>query len=92
MNCHGENNKKQEVRKHSPLKHLLHMAICCGLPILVIGSLPLITRFSPSSAAVLERIAPFICPVMMLLMMPMMFRSMREGSCCDNKKAEDEKE
>lgn len=89
MNCHEENKEKQEVRRHSPLKHLLHMAVCCGLPILIIGALPLITRFSPTGAAILGRIAPFLCPIMMLLMLPMMLRGMRNGSCCDKKESED---
>jgi hypothetical protein len=51
MSCHEENKEKQVSHKHSPLKHMLHMAICCGLPIIIIGALPLITRFSPAPAA-----------------------------------------
>lgn len=85
MNCHEENKEKQEVRKHSPLKHMLHMAICCGLPIIIIGALPLITKFSPAAGGILEKIAPFLCPIMMLAMLPMMFGGSKKGSCCDNK-------
>lgn len=86
MNCHGnnENNKNQQgAHKHSPLKHMLHMVLCCGLPIIVLGSLPLISRLSPAAAGVLGRIAPFLCPIMMLLVLPMMLRGGKKGSCCD---------
>ncbi|HYE84457.1 MAG TPA: hypothetical protein VEG39_20130 [Clostridia bacterium] len=90
MNCHEENKEKQVSYKHSPLKHMLHMAICCGLPIIIIGALPLITRFSPGAAGILGKIAPFLCPIMMLAMLPMMFRGHKDGSCCDHTKANDE--
>lgn len=84
MNCHGDNKGKQETHKHSALKHMLHMAICCGLPIIIIGSLPLITRFSPEAGGILGKIAPFLCPIMMIAMLPMMFRGGKKGSCCDD--------
>ena len=86
MNCHGDNKEKQGNHKHSPLKHMLHMAICCGLPIIVIGLLPVITRFSPSAGNVIGKVAPFLCPIMMIFMMPMMMRGSKKGSCCDTKK------
>lgn len=86
MNCHDENKEKKMVHKHSPLKHILHMALCCGLPIIIIGALPLITRFSPAGGEIIGRITPFLCPIMMLLMLPMMFRGSKKGSCCDGTK------
>jgi hypothetical protein len=85
MNCHKDNEGKQGTHKHNPLKHVLHMALCCGLPIVIIGFLPLIARYSPAAGGVLGRIAPFICPIMMMLMLPMMFRGNKKGSCCDDK-------
>lgn len=84
MNCHNNNKNGNGTHKHSPLKHMLHMAICCGLPIIILAALPLITRFSPAAAGILGRIAPFLCPLMMLAMLPMMFGGGRKGSCCDN--------
>lgn len=83
MSCHEENKEKRESHKHSPLKHVLHMALCCGLPIVIVAALPLITRFSPAGGDIMGKLAPFICPVMMLLMLPMMFRNNKKGSCCD---------
>jgi len=84
MKCHEDNKEKQGTHKHSPMRHLLHMAICCGLPIVIVGLLPLIARFSPSGGELLAKIAPFICPVMMIAMLPMMFGKSKQ-SCCDNK-------
>jgi hypothetical protein len=84
MNCHGNNQEKQGNHKHSPLKHMLHMVLCCGLPIVIIGLLPVISRFSPGVSRILGVIAPFICPIMMVGMMGMMFRGNKRKSCCDD--------
>lgn len=86
MNCHGDNKEKQGTHKHSPLKHMLHMAICCGLPIIIIGLLPIITKLSPNAGSIIGRITPFLCPIMMIFMMPMMMGNNKKGSCCDTKK------
>lgn len=88
MKCHGDNGGNQ---KHSMLKHMLHMILCCGLPIVIIGFLPFITKFSPGAAGLLAIIAPFICPLMMVGMMVMMMRGNKKGSCCDNKNTENDK-
>lgn len=75
--CHQDNNKDTKNNNHnhhSPLKHMLHMVLCCGLPILIIFALPYIAKFSPAFAGILGVIAPFICPLMMGGMMFMMFR------------------
>ncbi|HEY8892725.1 MAG TPA: hypothetical protein VIM70_21025 [Clostridium sp.] len=86
-----ENKKvKQSNGKHSPLKHMVHMVICCGLPIVVLFSLPLITKISPSTGSLVLKIVPFLCPVMMIFMMPMMMRGNKKESCCD-KTNEDKK-
>ncbi|KOA21209.1 hypothetical protein CLHOM_03390 [Clostridium homopropionicum DSM 5847] len=84
MNCHSDNKGKQGAHNHSPLKHMLHMILCCGLPIVIIGVLPLVARFSPTVAKGLGSIAPFICPLMMLAMIPMMLGNNKKRSCCSN--------
>jgi hypothetical protein len=84
MNFHEGNKVKQGSHKHSPLKHMLHMILCCGLPIVILGFLPLITRFSPSAGSVIGRIVPFLCPLMMIAMIPMMFGGNKKENCCDN--------
>lgn len=85
MKCHGNDEGKQGGHNHSPLKHMLHMAICCGLPILIISFLPLISKFSPRVGGVLAVIAPFICPIIMLPMMINMFKGNKGANCCDDK-------
>ncbi|MBP2031719.1 hypothetical protein J2Z42_000384 [Clostridium algifaecis] len=87
MNCHGNNKEKQVTHKHNSLKHMLHMVICCGLPIVIVALLPIITKLSPSAGSVIWRITPFLCPIMMIFMMPMMMMgNNKKGSCCDSKK------
>jgi len=85
MNCHKDNKESNETHKHSPLKHMLHMVLCCGLPIVIIGLLPFIARFSPGTSKMLAVITPFLCPLMMLLMIPMMMGGNKKKSCCENK-------
>lgn len=71
-------NKDTKVQKHGHKSHLLHMALCCGLPLLILLVLPLI-----GYKGILLSIAPFICPIMMLVMVPMMMRG-HGGSCHNN--------
>lgn len=83
MNCHG--NKNGENKKHNPIKHMLMMVLCCGLPFLLVAVLPFL-NIGGGFKALITGIAPFICPLMMLLMIPMMFRGMKNGGCCARKK------
>ncbi|MFW2488257.1 hypothetical protein [Clostridium chromiireducens] len=84
MNCHG-NNKNSENKKHNPIKHMLMMVLCCGLPFIVVSILPFINLQGGLKTAI-AGIAPFICPIMMVLMMGMMFKGSKNGSCCSGKK------
>lgn len=83
MNCHG--NKNGENKKHNPIKHMLMMVLCCGLPFLLVAILPFISIGVGLKTAI-AGIVPFICPIMMMLMMPMMFKGMKQGGCCSKKK------
>lgn len=85
MNCHGNNKNKQNSHNHNPLKHMLHMVICCGLPLILVGLLPAISRLSPSASIIIGKITPFLCPLMMIFMIPMMIGSNKKSNCCDNK-------
>ncbi|MGE5633068.1 MAG: hypothetical protein ACM3TR_18525 [Caulobacteraceae bacterium] len=53
MNYNDNNKESQGPKNHSALKHALHMAICCGLPIIIIAALPFIARFSPKTGSLL---------------------------------------
>jgi hypothetical protein len=88
MNLNINNETEQGTHKHSPLKHMLHMIICCGLPVVIILSLPFIAKLSPGVATLLGFIAPFICPIMMGGMLFMMFGGKKKSSCCDEDKKE----
>lgn len=72
MNCHNNNNNDKP--NGVSFGHLLHLIICCGLPIMIIFSLPFIAKLSPAVASMLATIAPFICPIMMGGMIIMMFK------------------
>lgn len=76
MNCHG-NSKKGN--KNSTLKHMI---ICCGLPIIIIGILPFISRISPGFARILGVVAPFICPIMMGGMLGTILLGNNKKGCC----------
>lgn len=91
MNCHDNNKKDGGTHKHNPMKHMLHMAICCGLPVIIIVLLPFIARLSPAAGRILGVISPFICPIMMLVMMPMMFGGRKKESCCSDNTREQDK-
>lgn len=85
MNCHGNNKGKEGTHNHSPIKHMLHMIICCGLPIAIILLLPFISNYNPSAGRVLGFIAPFICPLMMIMMIPMMMSLNNKSDSCEQK-------
>lgn len=85
MKCCSEDKGNQKGNhNHSPFKHMLHMLLCCGLPIAIIGLLPIISRYSPGASRILGFIAPFICPIMMVGMVFMMSVGNKKSSCCDN--------
>lgn len=88
MNCHG-NNKNGDNKKHNPMKHMLMMVLCCGLPFIIVGALSFINVGTGYRAAI-GGIAPFICPIMMVLMMGMMLKDSKHGNCCsENKEVND---
>lgn len=84
MNYSRGNKEKRGTHGHSPIKHMIHMILCCGLPIVIIFALPFVARVSPVAAGFLGIITPFICPIMMGGMLLMMFGK-KKSSCCDTK-------
>lgn len=85
-----DDNEQQHITKgHNPMKHLIHMILCCGLPVLIISMMPFIARINLPAANILGVIAPFICPIFMGGMIFMMFRNNRK-SCCEEKKIEEQ--
>lgn len=80
MKCHGNNENKN---KHSFLKHMFHMILCCGFPIVITLLLPLLS-FNNTLKSTIGAITPFICPIMMIFMIPMMLK-MGKKDCCEHK-------
>lgn len=81
MKCHNENERSNH--KASLLKHILHMVICCGLPILIVAFIPFAVKLSPALGSILGLAAPFICPLMMGSMLFSMLRGeKRKKNCC----------
>lgn len=66
--CCGGNHKG-----HNPMKYMIHMILCCGLPLLILFTLPYVARTNPRVAGILGIITPFICPLMMGGMMLFIF-------------------
>lgn len=94
MNCHGNHNKNNKGRKQKGfMSHMLMMALCCGAPIIILLLLPLLINSGGSAIAKpLATIAPFICPIMMVFMIPMMLKGHKSGNkkeCCENTKSND---
>ena len=93
MKCHENkeninDNQKQADHKHSPMKHMLMMAICCGLPLLLLLVVPFLGVFGLGFKLTIASIIPFLCPIMMIFMIPMMMKSSKNGKsyCNENKK------
>lgn len=92
MNCHGNNKGSDNHAEHNQqngMKHMLMMAMCCGLPIILVLILPFLGVLGSGFKSSIASIIPFLCPLMMILMIPMMLKSTKEGkSCCDDRKEE----
>lgn len=66
------------------MTHMKMMALCCGLPVLLLFLLPLL-----GYKGFLTGILPFLCPILMVAMMPMM---MGMGRKKDEQKSMDQPE
>lgn len=84
MNFRKNYKDEHKNHGHNPMKHMLHMILCCGLPIIIIWVLPFVARTNPAFAVFLGVITPFICPIIMIGMMIMM--SKKNGNCCEEAK------
>lgn len=84
MNNVGEEQtgqEKHQQHKHTHISHMLMMALCCGLPVLLIALIPLIGRFIPGISNSVYLLPLLLCPLMMI---PMMIGGMREKKESEN--------
>lgn len=75
MSCHDNQNNQE--KQHSPLKHMLHMILCCAIPILLVAALPFLKLKGTLNTAILT-ISPLICPIMMGFMLLMILKGSRK--------------
>lgn len=83
MNCHGNNSNEENKGRHNSIGHMLMMVLCCAIPILLVASLPFL-GLSPRLKIMLASAAPFICPILMFLMIPMMFMHSKKNKSHNN--------
>ena len=82
MNNNVNDEKRENKGSHSSMKHILMMVLCCGLPILLIAMLPFFKIGNTAFSITLASIIPFLCPILMLFMIPMMLKGSKEGKSC----------
>lgn len=82
MKCcnNHDHNGDENLGGHNHKNHLWMMLLCCGVPLAIIALLAVFGGSIPSARSILLPIIPFLCPVMMLLMMLPMLLSWRKGS------------
>lgn len=73
MNCCNHHDPDHENHsKKGHLSHLWMMVLCCGAPLLALLALFLLGARFPGVSALLLPLVPFLCPVLMVGMVPMM--------------------
>lgn len=70
MNCHNNNGNRQPSNHK---KHMWLMVLCCTLPIVFIAIFTIFKISTPTTKGLLAGSVFLLCPLMHLLMLPMMF-------------------
>lgn len=78
MNCHEDNNQKQSRHK-GHVGHMLLMVLCCAIPIVLLLVMPTLQINNAFLKSILPIAVFLLCPLMHLLMMPMMMRKHKNG-------------
>lgn len=77
MNCHGSNNQENNNNSKGHNGHgwhMLLMLLCCAIPLALLAMLSALRINSPILGKILPFGALLLCPLMHILMIPMMFR------------------
>lgn len=85
MNCHENNSNENDKGGHNEISHIIMMILCCAVPVILVASLPFF-GIVPKFKIIIASIAPFICPIMMFLMIPLMFLHSKKNKCHKTKK------
>ncbi|MBM7583120.1 hypothetical protein JOD02_001997 [Caldicoprobacter guelmensis] len=81
MNCHGGHGSVGNENGHGTIGHKLHklvMILCCVLPVTVILALYLLKINNTILRDILSYGAILLCPLMHILMIPMMLKKDRK--------------
>jgi len=86
MNC-CDNNKNESKNKNKNvhkghMSHMWMMALCCGAPLMLLLVISLLRASFPGIRVVLIGILPFLCPVLMIFMIPMMLKKGKNDGDC----------
>lgn len=85
-----EDNKDKEIRKYRAKRRMLAIIIFLGIPA-VIGVALYLANFSGSLRFSIIGMVPFIFPVMLILMIPVMIKDMKQQAY-DSREEEKENE
>ncbi|PKM52222.1 MAG: hypothetical protein CVV02_02320 [Firmicutes bacterium HGW-Firmicutes-7] len=84
MNCHGSKNQDSNNNKKRHKGHgghmMLMMVLCCAIPIVLLLLLPILKIDSPALKSILPFAILILCPLMHVMMIPMMFRKDKSGN------------
>ncbi|HBR28270.1 MAG TPA: hypothetical protein DD734_11740 [Firmicutes bacterium] len=83
MNCHGGNDQGQDNHENGHKghgKHMLLMVLCCALPIILLMLIPILKNNNPALKSILPFAVVLLCPLMHIMMIPMMFRKDKGGN------------
>lgn len=86
MSCHGNDEKKKNKDGHNSMPHmLLMMVLCCSIPILLILAFTVFNIQYTGLMVSLVSVITFLCPLMMLFMIPMMLKGSKEDKSSHDK-------
>jgi hypothetical protein len=85
----GNNQKNQHAHHGGHMSHMWMMALCCGAPLILLFAVSLLGTGLPGVKAVLLNVVPFICPIMMIGMILMMFMHGKHDDNCSEEKQGD---
>lgn len=77
MDCHGENQKhhgENSEKLHGHGLHMLLMILCCAIPLILLFALPALKINDPALNRIIASLSLLLCPLMHLIMIPMMLR------------------
>lgn len=84
--CSGDHdsNSNKNMQGHEHMNHMWMMLLCCLVPLAILFLLFSFGNSIPAARNIMLTIVPFLCPVLMLLMMLPMLLSWRKEKQADH--------